>query len=173
MADPVSAAIIISIIAGGTVTAIGQIQAGREAEAQAETEAAIAAQNARLKEAEAKAEQESAAAAAKAFAERGEEITARQRVLFAKAGVDPSRGTPLSVVLKTAEELEADRLTILREGAISEAQRRAEARIFGLRGSAARRRGKAALRGSRLAATGTILSTVGTAGLAGKKLEVF
>ncbi|KKM70348.1 hypothetical protein LCGC14_1441660 [marine sediment metagenome] len=168
-----SAIILGAIIAGGVVTAVGQVRAGREAEAQAETQAAIAAQNARLKEFEAKAEQESAAAAAKAFAERGEQITSRQRVLFAKAGVDPSRGTPLSVVVKTAEELEADRLTILREGMISEAQRKAEARIFGLRGSAARRRGRAARRGATLAATGTILSTVGSAGTTGKELDVF
>ena len=165
--------ILGAIIAGGVTTAVGQVQAGREARAQEETKAAIAAQNARLKETEAKAEQEAAQAAAKAFAERGEEITARQRVLFAKAGVDPSRGTPLSVVVKTAKELEADRLTILREGMISQAQRKAEAQIFRLRGSAARRRGRAASRGSKLAAAGTILSTVGTAGLAGRELDVF
>lgn len=159
MADPITLAILI----GGGLTAGAQIQAGRAAKAQAETESDIAAYNARLKEAEAKAEQESAAAAAKQFAEEAEAITSRQRVLFAKGSVEPARGTPLSVIVKTAQELEADRLTILREGAISSAQRRAEAGIFKLRGGAAKARGKAAFRGSILSAGGTILTTVATA----------
>ena len=157
---------VAAIIAGAVVTGVSQVQAGRAAKAQAEAESDIAAYNARLKEAEAKAEQESAAAAAAQFAEEAEALTSRQRVLFAKAGVEPSKGSALSVIVKTAQELEADRLTILREGAISSAQRRAEANIFRMRGSAARARGRAAGRGSRLAAVGTILSTVGTAGLA-------
>ena len=159
MADPFTWALII----GGTLTAGSQIQAGRAAKAQGKTEESIAAYNAKLKEAEAIEEQRAAAAAAKKFAAESEEIIARQRVLYAKAGVEPSKGSPLSVVVKTAQELEADRLTILREGMVSSAQRRAEANIYRMRGSAAKARGKAALRGSRLAAAGTILSTVGQA----------
>lgn len=152
-------------VAGAAVSATAQVQAGRAAKAQAETESDIAAYNARLKEAEAKQEQESAAAAARQFAKEAEALTARQRVLFAKGRVEPAKGTPLSVVVKTAEKLEAERMAILREGVISGAQRRAEARIFRLRGGAARARGRAAVRGSRLAAAGTILSTVGEVGL--------
>lgn len=165
MADPFTWVAII----GGVTAGVSQVQAGRAAKAQAETESDIAAYNARLKEAEAKAEQESAAAAAAQFAKEAEALTARQRVLFAKGGVEPTRGTPLSVVVKTAEELEADRLMILREGMISGAQRRAEANIFRMRGGAARARGRAAVRGARLAAGGTILSSVGEVGYQRKR----
>lgn len=165
--------IVAAIIASGVTQTVATIRQGRAAQAQAETESEIAAYNARLAERQAEEERIAAVEEAKRFAAEGEAMTARQRVLFAKARVEPSKGTPLSVVAKTAAELEADRLNILREGAISSAQRRAEASIYRLRGSAARARGKAAVRGSRLAAVGTILSTVGTAGLAGKKLEAF
>lgn len=157
-----------AVVAGAAVTAASQVQAGRAAKAQAETESDIAAYNARLKEAEAREEQRSAAEAAKQFAKEAEALTARQRVLFAKGGVAPSKGSALAVVVKTAQELEADRLAILREGMVSSAQRRAEANIFRLRGGAARARGRAAVRGSRLAAAGTILSAVGSAGLAAR-----
>ena len=162
--DPFS----IALIVGGGFMAAGQIQAGQEAKAQAEREADIAAQNAKLKEAEAKAEQEAAAAAAEQFGKEADELTARQQVLYAKGGVEPSKGSSLTTIVKTAKDLEDDRLAILREGMISSAQRRAEANIYRMRGSAARSRGKSALRGSRLSAAGTILSTVGSVGYASK-----
>ena len=79
------------------------------------------------------------------------------------------RGTPLSVVVETAAELKAEELTILREGAISAAQRKGEADIFRLRGEAAKKKGKAAGRAATLAAAGSILTGVGQVGAAHSK----
>lgn len=152
---------LMPLIAGG-VQAYAQVERGKAQEAQAEREAAIDRYNAELAERKAEQERVAAGEAAKRHEAESKVLLARQRLLYAKAGVGPSRGTPLSVVAKTAQELEADRLQILREGMISEAQKRAEARIFRMRGAGARARGKAAVRGSRLAAAGTILSSVGT-----------
>ena len=151
---------IIALAVGGGLQAISTIQQGRAAREQGEMQAAIAARNALLAERQAEAEQQAAAAEAKIQREEGEALLARQRALFAKAGVE-FRGTPLSVVVETAEKLEADRLTILREGAISAVQRRGQADILRLQGEAARRRGRATGRASVLATSGTILSTVG------------
>jgi len=162
--------IIPLIIAGGVVSTVATVQRGRAARAQGAAEAAIAERNALLAERQAEAEQQAAAAEAKRQVEEGEGLTARQLALFAKGGVE-MRGTPLSVVIDTAEKLEADRLMILREGAISAAQRRGQADVLKMQGKAARARGRAAGRAATLAAAGTILTTVGSAGYTRYKMR--
>lgn len=171
------ALVLSAIIGGGIFQAISTIEQGRAARAQGEAEAgifaqqaAIAERNALLAERQAEAEQQAAVEAARQQEREGEALKGRQRALFAKAGV-LARGTPLSVIVETAENLEADRLTILREGFISAAQARGRADISRLqagvsvaRGVAAKARGRAAGRAATLAAGGTILTTVGQAG---------
>ncbi len=157
--------IIAAIIAGGTVTVVSQIQQGRAAAAQGAAAQAIAQRNALL--AERQAEEERVAAAAEALRQEreGKALKGRQRALFAKSGVE-LRGSPLSVIVETAENLEADRLTILREGAIRAGTAQAQAGIFRAGGVAAKARGKAAKRASILTAVGTGLSTAGQVGVA-------
>ncbi len=156
--------ITIALIVGGALTAKSQIEQGRAARAQGRTQEAIAQRNALLAERQAEAEQQAAIAAARKQEREGEVLKGRQRAAFAKAGV-LARGTPLAVLVETAETLEADRLTILREGAISAAQRRGQAGVLRAQGAAAKARGKAAGRAANLAAAGTILTTVGTVGV--------
>ena len=151
---------IIALSVGGGLQALSMVQEGRAARETGAAQAAIAERNALLAERQAEAEQQAAAAEAKIQREAGEELLARQRALFAKGGVE-LRGTPLSVVVDTAEKLEADRLTILREGAITAAQRKGQADVLRLQGRAAKARGRATGRASVLAAGGTILSTIG------------
>ncbi len=157
--DPVTLA-IVAVSVGGGLQVLSQIQQGRAARETGKAQAAIAERNALLAERQAEAERQAAVAEAKIQREAGEELLARQRALFAKGGVE-LRGTPLAVVVDTAEKLEADRLTILRESAISAAQARGQADILRLQGRAAKARGGAAGRASVLAAGGTILSTIG------------
>lgn len=161
--DPITLA-IVAISVGGGLQALSMVQQGRAAREAGETQEAIAARNALLAERQAEAEQQAAVAEAKRQREEGEELLARQRALFAKGRVEISRGTPLAVVVDTAKKLEADRLNILREGAISAAQRKGQAEVLRLQGKAAKRRGRAAGRGAMLAAGGTILTSVGQAG---------
>lgn len=160
--------IIPLIIAGGAIATVSQIQAGRAAERQGQVAADIAARNALLAERQAGEQRVAAAAEALAQERRGKALKARQRAVFAKAGVE-LRGTPLSVIAETAEELEADRLTILREGAIRAGTSRAQAGIFRAEGAAAKAKGRARKRASILTAVGTGLSTVGQVGVAKKQ----
>ena len=159
-ADPIT----IALIVGGGLTAVGKIQEGRAARAAGKTQAEIAARNALLAERQAEAEQQAAITAARQQEREGEALTGAQRAAIAKAGVVGGRGTPLALLVETAEILEAERLTILREGIISASQLRQQAGIFKAQGAAAKAKGEAASRASVLAAGGTILTTVGTVG---------
>lgn len=158
--DPIT----IALIVGGSLGAVSQIQQGRAARQAGADADAIAERNALLAERQADAEVQAAAAEALKQERQGRALKGKQVAGFAKAGV-LARGTPLAVLVETAENLEHDRLTILREGAISASQRRGEADILRLEGAAAKRRGRAIGRASNLAAAGTILSTVGTVGV--------
>ncbi len=152
------------LIVGGALTAKSQIDRGRAERQAGRTQEAIAQRNALLAERQAEAEQQAAIAEARKQEREGEVLKGRQRAAFAKSGV-LARGTPLAVLVETAETLEADRLTILREGAISAAQRRGQAGVLRAQGAAAKAKGKAAGRAANLAAAGTILTTVGTVGV--------
>lgn len=157
--DPIT----IGFIVAGSLTAISKVQEGRAARQAGDTQEQIAQRNALLAERQAEAEQQAAVEAAKKQEREGRALKGRQRAVIAKSGV-AARGSPLAVLVETAENLEADRLTILREGAISAAQRRGQAGVFRAQGAAASARGRAASRAANLAATGTLLSTVGTVG---------
>lgn len=168
LATGLEALVIPAIIAGGAITAVSTIQQGRAAEQQGQAQAAIAARNALL--AERQAEEQRVAAAAEALRQEreGKALKARQRAVFAKSGVE-LRGTPLSVIAETAQNLEADRLTILREGRIRAGTSQAQAGIFRAQGAAAKAKGRAARRGSILSAVGEGVGTAGQVGIAKSK----
>jgi hypothetical protein len=149
-------------VMGAGVTAYGKYQQGKAAEAQAEAEQDILNYNATLKERQAAAELERSRAEARRFQREGEALTAEQVTGFAKGGV-LTQGTPALVLETTAQELEADRMAILREGFLAESFRRSEAEGLRYEGRAARARGRNIRRGSTLAAAGTLLTGYGTA----------
>lgn len=161
--------VIPALIGGVVVSGVSAIQQKRAITTQRRAREAIAARNAELAERQAEEERQAAVEAAKVQEREGKKLLARQRAAFAVSGVEIGRGTPLSVVVETAKELKAEELTILREGAISAAQRKAEADIFRLRGEVAKRKGKAAGRAATLAAGGSILTGVGQIGTASSK----
>ena len=92
------------IIAGGTLTAVSQVQQGRAARQAGRTQEAIAQRNALLAERQAEAEQQAAVEEAKRQEREGEALKGKQRAAIAKSGV-LARGTPLSVLVETAEVL--------------------------------------------------------------------
>ena len=158
------------IIAGGVTSTVAAVQSGRAARAKGEAAEKIAQRNAQLAERQAEEEQTAAAAEALRIERQGKALKSKQRTLFAKAGVE-ARGTPLSVIVETAQNIEADRLTILREGQIRRGTSIAQAGIFRAQGKSAKARGKATQRASVLSAVGTSLSTVGQAKLAQSKFK--
>jgi len=155
---------IIAIAAAGTATAVvGQVQAGRAAEKRGKFQAEIAARNAEQAIKDAEGRREAASAAAVQKEREGRELKARQAAGFAKSGVE-LRGSPLSVLVQTAQDTAADAATIRREGAILAATDEFRAGTITAQGTAAKARGKATQRASVLSAVGTGVSGVGSIG---------
>ena len=158
--DPVS---IGFLIVSSVLQIKSQIDQGKAAESAGEFQAEIAARNAEEARKQAEGQRQAAAEAAIGAERRGKSFKAKQRAMFAKSGVE-LRGSPLSVLVETAQDIEADAATIRREGAIRASSLEAEAGIITAQGSAAKARGSAAKRASVLSAVGTGIGTVGTVG---------
>lgn len=151
-------------VVGIGIGAFATIEQGRAAERQGDFQSKIAARNAEQARRDAEGKRQAAAEAAVQRERRGRELKGKQVAGFAKAGVS-LRGSPLSVLVQTAQDIEADRLTILREGAIASSTDEFRAGIIEAEGSAAKARGKAAKRGSVLSAVGGAASGIGSVGL--------
>ncbi len=162
--------IVLAIAAGAGVQAYGQYQQGKAAEAQGKAEQEILNYNAKLKEREAAAELDRARAEAIRFEKEGEALQGTQQVQLAKGGVLTEVGTPALLLEKTAQELEADRRQILREGFLAQSFRESEAEGLRFEGRAAKARGKNLATASKFQAAGTLLTGFGSAKLAHTKL---
>jgi len=133
----------------------GQYEAGKAAEAQAESEAEWAEYRAKLQEREAAERLEAAAIEEKKHRKAGARLKARQRVLVGQAGILPI-GSPFEVMKETATELEMDALMIRRGGMVGAQALTAEAQFSRYAGRSALLRGRSARRASRydMASTG-------------------
>ncbi len=168
---PLATYAIPLMLAGTGIAAYGQYQQGQAAEQEAKNAAAISEYNARVAEQEGKAQELKSVSEAQKFARQGEALLAEQQVRYSKGGVLTGVGTPVTVGVGTAKQLEIDRQMILREG--TEAVKFAESRAAGMRLQAKsyRQQGKYAGRGAILSATGTVLSGLGAAGYARYQLK--
>ncbi len=162
--DPIT----IGLAVGGGLQVLSSIQQGKAAQAQGEFQAEIAARNAAERIKEAEGQRQAAAEAAIEIERRGRALKATQRAKFAKSGVE-LRGSPLSVLVETAQDIEADKFTTLREGAIRASSLEAQAGIIQAQGAAAKSRGKTAKRASVLSAVGTGVGT--TAGIGQSRFD--
>jgi hypothetical protein len=158
--DPVTLLLVAGAVVGTTAT----IQQGRAADAQGRFQEKIAARNAEEKRKEAEGARTAAAEAAIEAERQGKEAKGRRRAAQAVSGTAIGRGSNLTTLVKEAEILEADRLTILREGAIRGSSLEAQAGNIQAQGTAAKARGSAAKRASVLSATGGALSSTATIG---------
>jgi hypothetical protein len=163
-------ALIAIAVAGTTTAVVAQQQQGKEAKRQADFQSKIAARNAEQAIKDAEGKRESAAEAAIQKEREGRRLKARQVAGFAKSGVE-LRGSPLSVLVETAQDVEADRLTILREGAIAGATDEFRAGILRAQGSAAKARGSAAKRASVLSSIGTAATGASNIGFKANELK--
>ena len=112
MCDPVTIALIATAVtATTTVASLGAEQL--QAEAQAEQNAILSSINAAKERA------------------AGKKLSARQRVLFAKGGVQLS-GTPEDVLSETAEQAESNALATMYSGKITQSQLLASADARGM-----------------------------------------
>ena len=131
-----AAAIGVGLVGTG-VSVYGQMKAGRAEEAASEYNAQLAEQKA--------FEEETASR------ERLKKLMARQRALYAKAGVDIASGSPLLVLADTRDEGEDEAMAIRYGGSATASQQRFM--------------GRQARRGANIGATGTFLTGLGQAGI--------
>ena len=160
--DPVATPLLIASTVAETVSTIQQ---GRAAKAQGEFQADIAERNAQQALREAEAKSEAARARAAQRRREGEELASRQRAAYAKSGVE-FRGSPLSTLIQTAEDTEADIFNILREGEIARQSDIFRAGTMRAEGASAKARGRAASRASVLSAVSTGMSGLASAKMA-------
>ena len=152
---------VVSSIAGTAVATYGAVQQGKAADAAARSEQDILNYNAQLKEKEAEAEREAARVEAEQFQKEGRRLLASQKVKYARGGLLTTEGTPALVLEETAQELEFDRMQILKSGFLRASYRESEGYGMRYEGEAARARGKNLKRGSQLQAAGTLLGGMG------------
>lgn len=120
--DPITLTAISMAAVGGGMQAFGQYKAGRaEAEALKMSEA-LALQEAAEIERASRYETERRL-------EMGEKVIARQRALYAKAGV-AVEGTPMEVLASTAEEIQRDVDVARRAGYMQKARKLLEAKQY-------------------------------------------
>jgi hypothetical protein len=141
---------IAATVAGAGLSAYSSIEAGKSQEA-------LGRYNQAVMNNEALQRQQDARSAANAQRAQNEALKAKQRALYAKAGV-VSAGTPLLVQAEQAATLEMAALDIERTGNIEAGRMRAQ-------GDLDRMEGKIARRGANMQAVGTILQ--GGAAVAG------
>ena len=168
-----AAATIAMLALGGTGLGLqmkGQYEAGKAARVQSKSQAAFNEYNAQLAEREAAETQEAAAYEEEKFRKGGERLKARQRALYAKAGVTPE-GSPLEVMEQTAVELETDALLIRRGGTLGYQRLTAEAGLERMAGRSALLRGRAARRASRIGMFATGLSGASQLGYQYSQME--
>jgi hypothetical protein len=148
-----------ALVTGG-ISAFSQIQAGKEAEALGKSQNAISAYNEILDKQAAQEKLDVAGAEEGKFRTAGEKLKARQRVAFAKAGVEPV-GTPMDVLEETAIQLETDALTIRRGGQVGARDLTASAQLQRVAGRSAIIRGRQRRRAGQIGAVGTAIGTLG------------
>lgn len=149
------------IIAGAGVMAAGQIQAGREAAAEAASTERIANYNAAVQEQEARAIEQKSKFEQVRQAEEAERIKGKLRAKLSAAGVRTDVGTPLLLAEEQTAELELERQLIGYE-ARTEAQRaRTQAQLDILQGKLSKQKGRAARKASYFKAGSTLLTGFG------------
>lgn len=149
-------------VASTALSAAGQIQAGRVAEAQSKSAQNIANYNAAVQEREALALKQKAAFESKRQAKRAARVKSRLRAALGAAG---GLGSPVAADLaaEQAAELELENLLIGYEGEIGAQRALSQAELDRLQGKLYRQKGKAARQASYFRAGSTLLQGFGTA----------
>ena len=144
-------ALVIALAAtaiGTGVSAYSQYQAGK-------AQQALNNRNAEISDQAALDAERDSRFAANEQRKKGEALKARQRALYAKAGVVAATGSPLLVQVEQAGELELTALDIERGGSITAAQQRNQAVLDRMAGRSARTT-------ANLNTAGTILQGIGS-----------
>lgn len=142
--------------------AVGGIQAGRAAAAEATSAQALANYNAAVQEREAQAIEQRTGLEQRRQAEEAARAMSRLRAGLGVAGVVPTAGTPLQIQAKQASEFEMENLMLGYRGMTEAARARSAAEIERMGGRLARQRGRAKERAAYVGAGATLLTGFGS-----------
>lgn len=159
MADPIT----LAIIAGGTLTAAGQVQEGRIAEAQGKLTKQIALRNQRSLERQAKAERDAASVREGRLARQEKIVKAAAVAQQGKSGGQIA-GASLNALTDIAGQFSIERNLALRIGLIRSRELKERGGILATQGKFASSIGKKTKALSFIKAGGTVLTTIGLAG---------
>jgi len=143
------------------LAAVGQVQAGRAAAAEAESAQALANYDAAVQEREAQAIEARTALEQRRQAEEAARAMSTMRARIGVAGVVPTVGAPLQVQAKQASEFEMENLLIGYRGRTEAARARSAAEIERMGGRIAIQRGRARERAAYIGAGATLLTGFG------------
>jgi hypothetical protein len=146
---------IISLVAG----LAGSASAANSQRQAAEAESKAYEYNAQLKEQDANQSKQKAMWEESISREQSRDLISKQRVMYAKSGVDISEGSPLLVTASSAEDAEKDALAIRWAGDVDYTQGINESKLLRFYGRNAEKTGKTQ-------ANATMLQGIGNAGMA-------
>lgn len=149
-----AAAVPVMMAVGTGLSVYSQVQQGRAAQAEAETEAAWQEYNARVAEGEARLREQQAAVQTGDARRQAQQTQARQRAQIAASGL-ATTGTPLEVMNETAANLERSILEVSRRGAMEAQQFRSQAGINLFQAETAKLRGRNAMKAAYIDAAST------------------
>lgn len=149
-------------LAGIALGVVGQVQAGRAAAAEAESQQAMANYNAAVQEREARAIEARTGLEQRRQAEESARAMSAMRARIGVAGVVPTVGASLKLQAKQASEFELENLMVGYRGATEAARARSAAEIERMGGRLARQRGKARERAAYIGAGTTLLKGFGS-----------
>lgn len=151
------------LIAGTAISVLGQIQAGREAEAMGESAQNIANYNAAIQEREARAIRQKAGFEQRRQAEAAARTKSRLRARLAASGALMEVGAPLMLQEEQAVELELENLGIGYEAEVGVQRTLSQAELDRLQGRIYREKGKVTKKAAYLGAGTTLLTGFGEA----------
>lgn len=162
---------IAAIVAGTTLQAAGQIQAGRVAGVEAKSAEAVANYNAAVMEREAEAIEARTGIEQRRQTEEAARGMGRLRARIGVAGVVPTVGAPLQVLAKQASEFEMQNLMIGYRGVTEAARARSAAELERIQATIYGRRARPVRRAGYIGAGATLLTGFGTMGMAGREAK--
>jgi hypothetical protein len=155
------------MIAGTTMSAVGQIQGGMAAEAEGKSQQNMANYNAALQEREAQQIEQRTALQQKQQAEAADRAQSTMRAGLGASGAVTTAGSPLMIQAKQASEAEMENLNIGFQGSEEALAARSQGKLDIMGGKIARQKGAAGKTAGFMNAGSTLLSGFGTAGYMG------
>ena len=148
----------ISMAVGTGVSALGQIQQGQAAAAEAKSQQAMAEYNAKIQEQEAKMAEQKAGFESRRHAKAAQRQAGSLLALTGASGVVPGVGAPLEI--ERVQEIESDleRQLITYEGQVSASRSRSQAALDRMQGKVYGQRAKSARTAGYIGAGSTLLT---------------